>query len=85
MSELGSDRRTLSARGPRFAKREAMPIRNKEEMSEKNKRSSGRAATKVKAGAERAGEKVKQAGRSVKQAGQRARSKASTKSSSRSR
>ena len=79
MPELGGDRRTLSARGPQIAKREAMPIRNKEEMSEKNKRSSGRAATKVKSAAERAGEKVKQAGRSMKEKGQRARSKASTR------
>ena len=80
MPELGGRRRALSARGPRIAKREAMPIRNKEEMSEKNKRSSSsRASTKVKSATERAGEKVKQAGRSVKEEGRRMRSKASSR------
>ena len=44
--------------------------------SDKNKRPSRRAATKVKSAVGRAGDKVKQAGRAVKDAGRRAKSKA---------
>jgi hypothetical protein len=44
--------------------------------ADKNRRPSDRAATKVKAAAERAGDKVKQAGRAVKDAGRRAKAKA---------
>jgi hypothetical protein len=49
------------------------------DVSDKNKRPSNRAATKVKAAGERAADKVKEAGRTVKSAGRRARAKASAR------
>ena len=61
------------ARGARKAADEVADV------NDKNKRPSDRAATKVKAAAERAGDKAKQAGRAVKDAGRRAKSKAKTR------
>lgn len=57
------------------------------EASDRNKKPSSRAGTKVRSGAERVVDKVKQAGESIKGKGRRAqsRSRASTSTRSRSR
>ena len=49
------------------------------DISDRNKSTGDRAATKVKAGVERAGDKVKQAGRAVRDAGRRVKAKAKTR------
>lgn len=58
--------------------------KNEIDISETNKRPSGRAGTKVKSATQRASTKVKQAGRAMKETGRRAKSRAKTSTRSRS-
>jgi hypothetical protein len=70
MPDVGGSRRTMSTRGPQIAKLRAMP-----KTRSKTKPEIEQGTSKVRAAAERTGEKVKQAGRSMKEAGRRAKNK----------